>query len=105
MTGRAGLPNANLVIARSSCDEAIQSSFAASGLLRGACHRARIRDPLARNDGESWLPNANFVIAMSSCDEAIQSFFVASGLLRGARNDEESWFAKRQLRHCEELLR
>jgi hypothetical protein len=31
------------VIARSTCDEAIQSSFVASGLLRGACHRARIR--------------------------------------------------------------
>jgi hypothetical protein len=32
--------------------EAIQSLARASGLLRGACHRARIsRDPLARNDG------------------------------------------------------
>jgi hypothetical protein len=42
-----------IVIARSTCDEAIQSCFARhSGLLRGACHRAAFRaDPLARNDG------------------------------------------------------
>jgi hypothetical protein len=32
-------------------DEAIHTCFVAFGLLRGACHRARIsRDPLARND-------------------------------------------------------
>src|SRR5258708_15420937 len=31
------------VIARSACDEAIQSEPGGSGLLRGACHRARVR--------------------------------------------------------------
>jgi hypothetical protein len=41
-----------IVIARSDSDEAFQSFSRASGLLRGACHRAGHfgPDPLARND-------------------------------------------------------
>jgi hypothetical protein len=39
------------VIARSTCDDAIQPLLVASGLLRGACQRAALcADPLARND-------------------------------------------------------
>jgi hypothetical protein len=40
------------VIARSEATKQSILSFQRNGLLRGACHRARIsRDPLARNDG------------------------------------------------------
>jgi hypothetical protein len=35
-----------LVLARSDADEAIQNHGGKSGLLRGACHRARIRAAL-----------------------------------------------------------
>jgi hypothetical protein len=44
----------NVVIARSTCDEAIHSFLLRLyGLLRGACHRAALRaEPLARNDEE-----------------------------------------------------
>src|SRR6185295_3224663 len=49
---RAALHPGNAVVAKSTCDEAIQSCWGIPGLLRGACHRAALRaDPLARNDG------------------------------------------------------
>src|SRR5260370_1100708 len=70
-----------LVIARSSCDEAIHAFFPRRrGLLR-----------CARNDGEgAHLPTRYSVIARSSCDEAIHAFFPRrDGLLRSARNDGE----------------
>src|SRR4030081_3619122 len=57
-TTRAGRFSFNMVLSfyfrhcEERSDEAIQSFLVASGLLRGACHRAALRaDPLARNDG------------------------------------------------------
>jgi len=65
-------PEANPnVIARSSCDEAIHTSLWTDGLLRGACHRARIR-------ATRWL-------AMTA--ETLTAHYVAIGvgMVRNAR--------------------
>src|SRR2546423_660549 len=68
----------------SSCDEAIQPSFSAPGLLR-----------VTRNDGAGAFAGiVSYVIARSSCDEAIQSSFSAPGLLRVTRNDGAGAFAR-----------
>jgi hypothetical protein len=57
-------------------DEAIQSFRVASGLLRGACHRAALRaDPLARNDAsEPLISNAAFHAILPYChDDAVNN--------------------------------
>ncbi|HMI17285.1 MAG TPA: hypothetical protein VK526_13165 [Bradyrhizobium sp.] len=38
------------------CFAALAMTARGDGLLRGACHRARMRDPLARNDGSPVHP-------------------------------------------------
>jgi len=58
----------SVVLARSACDEAIQSFFAASGLLRGACHRAALcADPLARNDESNYSRSSTGGRASPKC--------------------------------------
>ena len=103
-----------LVIARSSCDEAIHTFFVAAWIAsRSLSSGAHSRDPLARKDVDgAHQPTRYSVIARSSCDEAIHSFFVRRhGLLRCARNDGDGvWSASCQRvvevlpRHCEERL-
>src|SRR5712671_3246251 len=61
------------------------------GLLRGACHRERIRATRWLAMTERFLRHCE-----ERSDEAIHSF-LWHGLLRCARNDGEAWIASRSL--------
>jgi hypothetical protein len=74
-----------IVIARSESDEAIQSCFPYSGLLRGACHRARIR-------AARWLAMTEKGRSMSTTAYSDRTVFpVPSSNRRSRPAASESW--------------
>ncbi len=84
-----GAPPRHIVIARSTCDEAIHPFFSRrDGLLRGACHRARVRatrwlamTPVRRDQACSFI--ISFKIASPIC--VVETAVVPSDLMSAVR--------------------